>query len=176
MDKKRNGTKDKGFWKYFDEFVKVNGKLNDWTSATYEKFAALRNHLFTFDKKLTFDKFDEDGIANFIDYLGKKGMKNSTINKQLGFLRWFLRWCYEKGYHTNHTFDNAVQQQQYLRNINQIREKATDGKQGMTMKKETLSDNQNTTSDSVNGTVIIIVVLIAIIAVALIVRHNRKMR
>ena len=72
--------------------------------------------------------------------------------------------------------DNAVQQQQYLRNINQIREKATDGKQGMIMKKETLSDNQNTTSDSVNGTVIIIVVLIAIIAVALIVRHNRKMR
>ena len=32
-------------------------------------------------------------------------MKNSTINKQLGFLRWFLRWCYEKGYHTNHTFE-----------------------------------------------------------------------
>ena len=59
VDKKRNGTKDKGFWKYFDEFVKVNGKLNDWTSATYERFAALRNHLFTFDKKLTFDKFDE---------------------------------------------------------------------------------------------------------------------
>ena len=105
VDKKRNGTKDKGLWKYFDEFVKVNGKLNDWTSATHEKFAALRNHLFTFDKKLTFDKFDEDGIANFIDYLGKKGMKNSTINKQLGFLRWFLRWCYEKGYHTNHTFE-----------------------------------------------------------------------
>lgn len=72
--------------------------------------------------------------------------------------------------------ENAVQQQQYLRNINQIREKATDGKQGMTMKKETLSDNQNTTSDSVNGTVIIIVVLIAIIAVAFIVRRNRKMR
>ncbi len=72
--------------------------------------------------------------------------------------------------------DNAVQQQQYLRNINQIREKATDGKQGMTMKKETLSDNQNTTSDSVNGMVIIIVVLIAIIAVVLIVRRNRKMR
>lgn len=72
--------------------------------------------------------------------------------------------------------DNAVQQQQYLRNINQIREKATGGKQGMTMKKETLSDNQNTTSDSVNGTVIIIVVLIAIIAVVLIVRRNRKMR
>lgn len=32
-------------------------------------------------------------------------MKNSTINKQLGFLRWFLRWCYEKHYHANHTFE-----------------------------------------------------------------------
>ena len=72
--------------------------------------------------------------------------------------------------------DNAVQRQQYLRNIDQIREKATGGKLGMTMKKETLSDNQNTTSDTVNGTVIIIVVLIAIIAVAFIVRRNRKMR
>lgn len=105
VDIKRKEKKDKGLWKNFDEFVKVNGKLNDWTSATHEKFAALRNHLLTFDKKLTFDKFDEDGIANFIDYLGKKGMKNSTINKQLGFLRWFLRWCYEKGYHANRTFE-----------------------------------------------------------------------
>ena len=51
------------------------------------------------------DKFDEDGIASFIDFMGKKGMKNSTINKQLGFLRWFLRWCYEKHYHANHTFE-----------------------------------------------------------------------
>ena len=58
-----------------------------------------------FDKKLSFEKFDEEGIANLVDFLGKKGMKNSTINKQLGFLRWFLRWCYEKGYHHNHTFE-----------------------------------------------------------------------
>ena len=105
VDKKEKGAKDKYIWKHYDEFVKVNGKLNDWTSATHEKFAALRNHLSSFDKKLTFEKFDEDGIANFIDYLGKKGMKNSTINKQLSFLRWFLRWCYEKGYNNNHTFE-----------------------------------------------------------------------
>lgn len=105
VDKKEKGAKDKYIWKHYDEFVKVNGKLNDWTSATHEKFAALRNHLSSFDKKLTFEKFDEDGIANFIDYLGKKGMKNRTINKQLSFLRWFLRWCYEKGYNNNHTFE-----------------------------------------------------------------------
>lgn len=97
--------KKRNFWKCYDEFVKVNGKLNDWTPATFEKFSALRNHLLDFDKKLSFEKFDEEGIANLVDFLGKKGMKNSTINKQLGFLRWFLRWCYEKGYHHNHTFE-----------------------------------------------------------------------
>ena len=105
VDKKEIKKKKKGLWAYFDEFVKVNGKLNDWTDATHEKFAALRNHLFGFDPKLTFEKFDEDGIANFIEYLGKKSMKNSTINKQLSFLRWFLRWCYDKGYHANRTFE-----------------------------------------------------------------------
>ena len=105
VDIKPEKPKSKSLWKCFDEFVKVNGKLNDWTPATHEKFSALRNHLTGFDKKLTFDKFDEEGISNFIDYLGKNGMKNSTINKQLGFLRWFLRWCYEKGYHANRTFE-----------------------------------------------------------------------
>lgn len=94
------------FWKSYDEFVKVNGKLNDWTEATYEKFAALRNHLHTFNSKLTFDKFDEDGIADLVEFLSKKRkLKNSTINKQLSFLRWFLRWAYEKGYNKNHTFE-----------------------------------------------------------------------
>ena len=56
VDKKETRTKKKGLWPYFDEFVKVNGKLNDWTDATHEKFAALRNHLLGFDQKLTFEK------------------------------------------------------------------------------------------------------------------------
>lgn len=94
------------FWKCYDEFVKVNGKLNDWTEATFEKFAALRNHLYAFKKKLTFEDFDENGIADFVDFLGKeRNLKNTTINKQLGFLRWFFRWSYEKGYHKNNTYE-----------------------------------------------------------------------
>lgn len=99
-------TKEKTFWECYDEFVRVNGKLNDWTDATREKFAAMRNHLWKFNKKLTFDDFDEDGFADYITFLSKKHkMKNSTINKQMGFLRWVLRWCYEKGYNKNHTFE-----------------------------------------------------------------------
>lgn len=28
----------------------------------------------------------------------KKDIINSTIDKQMGFLKWFLRWSFEKGY------------------------------------------------------------------------------
>lgn len=45
VDNNKPKQKKNEFWKNFDEFVKVNGKLNDWTPATFEKFAALRNHL-----------------------------------------------------------------------------------------------------------------------------------
>lgn len=105
-DSMKKNAKKKGFFDYLDEFTKVNGKLNDWTKSTYEKFAAMRNHLLGFKKNLTFDAFDENGIADYVEYLSKvKSMKNSTINKQLGFLRWFLRWSYEKGYNKNNTFE-----------------------------------------------------------------------
>ena len=97
--------KAKSFWTCYDEFVRVNSKLNDWTDATRAKFATMRNHLHDFKKDLTFDDLNEDGIANYISFLSKIKMKNSTINKQLGFLRWVLRWCYEKGYHQNKTFE-----------------------------------------------------------------------
>ena len=106
ISKKKNVEKKIGFFDCFDEFVKVNGKLNDWTRSTFQKFAALRNHLTEFRKDLNFDTFDENGIADFIDFLANEcDMKNSTINKQLGFLRWTLRWCFEKGYNKNHTFE-----------------------------------------------------------------------
>jgi integrase len=102
----KKASKKNSFFDSFDEFVKINGKLNDWTKSTYQKFAALRHHLSSFKKNVTFDTFDENGIADFVDYLAKdRNMKNSTINKQLGFLRWVLRWCYQKGYNKNHTFE-----------------------------------------------------------------------
>lgn len=90
----------------YDEFVREQAKLRDWTDATKEKFKALRNHLMDFDSKLTFDYFDGDGIANFIRYLEKdRGMLNSTVGKQLDFLRSFLRWSHGKGYCRDNAFE-----------------------------------------------------------------------
>jgi len=90
----------------FNEFVKECGKQNNWTNSTYEKFSAVKNHLKSFKSDLTFEYFDENGLNNYVDFLRtSKDMRNSTISKQLGFLKWFLRWSLKKGYHNNSAYD-----------------------------------------------------------------------
>ena len=95
------------FYKVFDEFVRDSGRQNDWTDSTYEKFAAVKNHLMNFRDGLTFDFFDEKGLNNYVTYLRDvKEMRNSTIGKQLSFLKWFLRWAFKKGLHQNNAYDS----------------------------------------------------------------------
>ena len=98
--------KKSNFWPSFKEFIRVNGRQNDWTDATYEKFNAMENHLKKFKDDLTFDYFDENGLLAYVEFLRlKEDMKNSTIGKQVSFLKWFLRWCYHRGYHENRAFE-----------------------------------------------------------------------
>ena len=95
------------FYKVFDEFVRDCGRQNDWTDSTYEKFAAVKNHLMNFRDGLTFDFFDEKGLNDYVTYLRDvKEMRNSTIGKQLSFLKWFLRWAFKKDLHQNNAYDS----------------------------------------------------------------------
>ena len=95
------------FYKVFDEFVRDCGRQNDWTDSTYEKFAAVKNHLMNFRDELTFEFFNERGLNDYVGYLRDvKEMRNSTIGKQLSFLKWFLRWAFKKGLHQNNAYDS----------------------------------------------------------------------
>ena len=104
--KQRKSTPN-AFYKAFNEFVRDCGRQNDWTDSTYEKFAAVKNHLMNFRDGLTFDFFDEKGLNDYVNYLRDvKEMRNSTIGKQLSFLKWFLRWAFKKGLHQNNAYDS----------------------------------------------------------------------
>ena len=95
------------FYKAFDEFVRVCGRQNDWTHATYEKFAAVKNHLRAFRADLSFSFFNEAGLTEYVRYLREVcEMCNSTIGKQLNFLKWFLRWSCSQGLHSNNAYDS----------------------------------------------------------------------
>ncbi len=94
------------FWEVFDEFVKECGRQNNWTYSTYKRTSVTRNHLKEFKEDLTFEYFTEAGLNKYLDFLlAEKGMRNSTLSKQVKNLKCFLRWSYEKGYHQNRAYD-----------------------------------------------------------------------
>jgi integrase len=94
-----------GFYDYFDEFTEEMGKQNNWTPSTHEKFHALKNHIRDYSENVSFDSFDEKGLTNFVEFMRYNlDLKNSTIGKQLGFLKWFLKWATGKGYNQEMAF------------------------------------------------------------------------
>ena len=88
----------------FNEFIRSEGNINNWTNSTYIKFQTIRNHLEEFNKDLSFSDLNESGLTKLVNYLrDDKGMRNSTILKNLSFVKWFLRWATAKG--VCHTLD-----------------------------------------------------------------------
>jgi hypothetical protein len=76
------------FWDTFNEFVRECGVQNNWTDATYEKFAATKKHLEDFDKNLTLDALTENKLTEYVNFLrDTRDLRNSTIGKQMGFIK-----------------------------------------------------------------------------------------
>ena len=121
--KKERKPKEHDFFKVYDMFLKECGDKNAWTEATFEKMEAMRVDLMTFKKNIKFSDLTEATLTEFVAYMrdSKKlrtprkkkgeredydqedlfGLKNSTIEKKLGYLRWFLNWATDRGYNTN---------------------------------------------------------------------------
>lgn len=119
-EKNNSKPKERDFFEVYDEFMRDCGEKNAWTEATCEKMMAMREDLMTFKKKIKFSDLTEKTLTEFVIYLRDKkvlktprkskdkrdsdstedliGLKNSTINKKLGYLRWFLNWATNKGF------------------------------------------------------------------------------
>ena len=105
---KEAGTEDPtiSFWEAFGLFVKECRLQNNWAESTSKKFATVKNHLNEFNAALSFDTFTEEGMKDYVDFLRKKEMRNSSVSKQIAFLKWFLRWCTKKGYCHNTAYED----------------------------------------------------------------------
>jgi len=117
----------KKFWDAWDEFTTDNAKRRDWTKATSQKFDAMKQDLLSFKPDISFNDFTDKGLSDFVCWMRDEkkvipnrsipdengnykvdriGLKNSTIEKKLGYLRWFLIWATNKGYNTNIAFQS----------------------------------------------------------------------
>lgn len=98
----KSKVKEKDFFDFFDEFITENGKQKNWTDKTYSKFETVKNHITDFNPKSSFSYYDDNGLTKYIEYLREtRKMRNSTIENQLSFLKWFLKWAFSKGYNHN---------------------------------------------------------------------------
>lgn len=109
--------KPKNFFEVFDLFTKTAGKENQWSEETFTKFSSLRKHIVNFSPNITFPKLDDDYLYSFIGYLqtkeamqlndkdAKHGMRNTTIAKNVGFIKWFLRWAAKKKYYNGNSHE-----------------------------------------------------------------------
>ena len=121
--KKQENPKEMDFFKAYEEFMSECGEKNAWTEATFEKMEAMKVDLASFKKNIKFSSLTQTTLTEFVAYMrdSKKlrtprkkkgerkdydqedlvGLKNSTIEKKLGYLRWFLNWATDRGYNTN---------------------------------------------------------------------------
>lgn len=91
--------KSTGFFDVYDDFIKEEGKKNVWTQATYSKMLTQKKRLQDFDPNISFSDITESKLIDYQYFLQNVvNLKNSTLNKQFSFLRWFLRWCRKKNY------------------------------------------------------------------------------
>jgi len=100
-EEKKPEEKPLGFFEVFDLFTKEVGVSNNWTAATYTKFRSIRQHLYKFNRALSLEGFDKAVFASFVAYQQKKaGLLNTTVAKNVAFVRWFLRWAVANGYYS----------------------------------------------------------------------------
>ena len=83
------------FFNLYDEFVKSESKLKSWSTGTIARFQTVKNHLQNFNKKLTVNDIDVEALVTFFH---DSGLRNSTAQKQVKILQWFLNWCQKTGY------------------------------------------------------------------------------
>lgn len=106
----------RSFFDIFDEFTKTMGLQNEWTKATYAKFAVIRVHLYSYNPDLDLETLSEADMQGFLSYMHtvkvsnndmrkdkdkeyEIGLRNTTIAKNIAFVKWFLRWAVSKGYY-----------------------------------------------------------------------------
>ena len=102
-------SEEVGVFRAFDMFVAERGVRNCWSHRTYQKIWGVKNHLLAWDPELTWEGFKEEGLYRFVAYLrgltrvnkrseaGVTSIKDTTVEKNISALRWFLIWADRRG-------------------------------------------------------------------------------
>lgn len=80
-----------------DLFIRDVGVKNQWSKETYTKFSALKRDLEEYSPNILLGNINDSVLQGFVQFLSKKGLKNTTIDGKITFVKWFLRWASQNG-------------------------------------------------------------------------------
>jgi len=88
------------FFEALQEFKRTESIKNSWQYSTIQKFDAMENHIKAYKPQPRFEDFNDRGLTQYVVTLREKeDLSNETILKQLGYLKWFLKWAAANKYH-----------------------------------------------------------------------------
>jgi integrase len=106
-DELRNqfNKRETSFYSIYDEFIAA--KRLQVSKQSLMKFKRVRDLVFEFQKKLTFEKITPLFFEKFYSFLiDSKGMLNNTANKNIQFFKSFLIWANTNGFTDNTSYQS----------------------------------------------------------------------
>ena len=91
------------------QFIDEQSRERSWQPGTVVKFAMLRRELHAAGLRYL-DELDEAGQRRFFDLHTSHGLRNSTLQKKVAILHWFLRWCSDRHLGVSPSIDPHLRQ------------------------------------------------------------------
>lgn len=88
-----------------EDFVREEGNLKNWSVSTVAKFHTLQHQINAVfgDKRLW--ELDDKDLTDLVDWYKANGHNNSSIQRRVKQMRWFLRWAHNKGLYKGNLHD-----------------------------------------------------------------------
>lgn len=89
-----------------EEFIREQSREKLWSLNTSRIFESLKKHLEQYPMQIRFKDLSDRYLYGLIDYWAKSlHFNNTSTHKYLKALRWYLRWCYRKGFYEGKLHD-----------------------------------------------------------------------
>jgi integrase len=85
--------------KAFEEYINTIGAQNNWSESSYKKNNTIKKHLIKTTNNIPLSEITVETLQSFVQALLHSGMRNTTVQKNYQFVRWFISWARRKGYY-----------------------------------------------------------------------------
>lgn len=94
---------------HLDAFIEEKVSLGKYQKRTIDKYNALKNKLIFFKKDAKLSDVNKKFMIDFVNFLRNNyNMTDITLNRNIGYLKTFLKWCRYSGIKIDETYNQVT--------------------------------------------------------------------